>query len=81
MASSKVKVPKLGLTIETVTVTDWSKAVGERVEAGQVFGTIEADKASYEIEAPVAGTIAELVPAGDETEHPVGAVIAVITME
>lgn len=81
MAQAKIKVPKLGLTIETVTVTEWTKSVGDRVEAGDVIGTLEADKASYEVEAPVAGTIAELVEAGDETEHAVGATIAIVTMD
>lgn len=80
MALTKIKVPKLGLTIETVKVTDWSKSVGDRVEAGEAIGTIEADKASYDIEAPAAGTIVELVEPDDDAEHEVGAVIAVIEM-
>jgi pyruvate/2-oxoglutarate dehydrogenase complex dihydrolipoamide acyltransferase (E2) component len=79
MAQVKVKVPKLGLTIETAQLSEWAVAPGDSVTAGQVIATIEADKASYEIEAPTAGTIAELlVEAGDGEEHPVGTIIAVI---
>jgi pyruvate/2-oxoglutarate dehydrogenase complex dihydrolipoamide acyltransferase (E2) component len=78
MAKIKIKVPKLGLTIETVMVSEWSKAVGDRVDAGDVLGSMEADKASYEIEAPASGTIIELVEAGDETEYEVGSVIATL---
>lgn len=79
MARVTVKVPKLGLTIETVTLTEWIKNPGDAVAAGEVIATIEADKASYEIEAPAAGTLTEqLVPADDAEEIAVGAPIAVI---
>jgi pyruvate/2-oxoglutarate dehydrogenase complex dihydrolipoamide acyltransferase (E2) component len=81
MARTKVKVPKLGLTIETVKVSHLAKAVGDRVAAGEVIGTIEADKASYDIEAPAAGMIIELADADDEVEHEIGAVIAIIEMD
>ena len=81
MARTKVKVPKLGLTIETVKIAEWSKAVGDHVDAGETLGTIEADKASYEIEAPAAGTIVEMVEADDDAEHQVGSVIAIIEMD
>ena len=73
----RVKVPKLGLTIEEVTLTAWEVAVGTRVEAGAVIATIEADKASYEIVAPVAGTlIAQNVTA--DTVLAIGAEVGVI---
>lgn len=78
MAKTKVKVPKLGLTIETVTITEWTKSIGDAVAAGEQIGTVEADKAAYEIESPVQGTIIELMEADQETEYSVGDIIAVI---
>lgn len=79
MALVKVKIPKLGLTIETVKLVDWNVVVGDRVAAGAILATIEADKASYEVEAPAAGTVIELlVEADDDEELPIGTVIAVI---
>jgi 2-oxoglutarate dehydrogenase E2 component (dihydrolipoamide succinyltransferase) len=81
MARIKVKIPKLGLTIETARLTEWLKAPGDAVAAGEVIATIEADKSAYEIEAPAAGTLSEqLVPADDEAELDVGTEIAVITV-
>ena len=79
MARVTVKVPKLGLTIETVQLAEWLKAPGNRVAAGEPIATIEADKASYEIEAPTTGTLIEqLVPADPGEEIAVGVAIAVI---
>lgn len=79
MAKLTVKVPKLGLTIETVKLVEWAKDAGDAVTAGETIATIEADKSSYEVEAPAAGTLAErLVPADDDEELPIGTPIAVI---
>lgn len=81
MAKVKVKIPKLGLTITEASVTDWNVAVGDAVEAGDEIATISADKAAYEIEAPVSGTLVEiLVEADDDEEHDIGTEIAVIEM-
>lgn len=81
MAKTKVKVPKLGLTIETVTITEWDKSVGDTVKAGDLIGTVEADKSAYEIESPVDGTISELMEADEETEYEIGQVIAIIELD
>lgn len=81
MARLTVKVPKLGLTIETVKLVEWTKSPGQQVAAGDVIATIEADKSSYEIEAPATGTLLEqLVPVDDEAELDIGTPIAVIEL-
>jgi pyruvate/2-oxoglutarate dehydrogenase complex dihydrolipoamide acyltransferase (E2) component len=81
MARLTVKVPKLGLTIESVKLTEWLKSIGDDVAAGEVIAAIEADKATFEIEAPAAGTLVEqLVPADDDEEIAVGEAIAVIQL-
>jgi glycine cleavage system H protein len=43
-----------------VTLVNWSVAAGDRVEQGQVFGTIESVKTLSDLFAPVAGTVVEL---------------------
>lgn len=53
----RVKVPKLGLTIEEVTLAAWEAELGATVSEGTVIATIEADKASYEVVAPTTGTL------------------------
>jgi enoyl-CoA hydratase/carnithine racemase len=57
----RVKIPKLGLTIEEVTLAEWLCGVGDTVAADQVIATIEADKANYELTAPAAGTLAQVM--------------------
>ncbi|MFC5359403.1 lipoyl domain-containing protein [Azospirillum himalayense] len=73
----RVKVPKLGLTIEEVTLAAWEAELGATVEAGAVIATVEADKATYEIVAPTTGRlIARAAEPG--TVLPIGAELAVI---
>ncbi|MCY4153055.1 MAG: dihydrolipoamide succinyltransferase [Aestuariivita sp.] len=75
-----VKVPKLGLTIEEVTVGKWTKSIGEAVSVDEVIGEIEADKATYEIIAPKSGKIREFAAQeGDVVE--VGAALATIDVD
>lgn len=53
----RVKVPKLGLTIEEVTLAAWEVEVGASVTEGTVIASIEADKATFEVVAPTTGTL------------------------
>lgn len=73
----RVKVPKLGLTIEEVTLARWDKAVGDKVAADEILATVEADKANYEIVAPVAGVLVEQSAAEDDTIE-VGGLVGII---
>jgi pyruvate/2-oxoglutarate dehydrogenase complex dihydrolipoamide acyltransferase (E2) component len=72
-----IKVPKMGLTDEEVEMTEWYKGVGDRVEAGEVIGVIEADKALVDLESPMGGTISEIISEVGET-YEVGAALAVL---
>ncbi len=70
-----VKVPALGESITEATLGQWLKAPGEAVAADEPIASLETDKVAVEVNAPVAGTLAEqLVKEGDTVE--VGAVIA-----
>jgi pyruvate/2-oxoglutarate dehydrogenase complex dihydrolipoamide acyltransferase (E2) component len=73
----EVKIPKWGLTIETMTILSWLKAVGDDVEKGDPICEVETDKAESEIEAPVGGRVVQLV-AGVGEECTVGQVIAIL---
>jgi pyruvate dehydrogenase E2 component (dihydrolipoyllysine-residue acetyltransferase) len=64
-----VEVPKLGNTVEECLISKWLKEEGQTVAAGEPVVEIETDKTSFEVEAPVAGTVlgrffgqGELVP-------------------
>ena len=73
----KVKVPRLGLTVEDAIVMEWHKKVGDSVEAGEVIGVIEADKATVELESPARGTVTEIIGEIGET-YEVGEPLAVL---
>ena len=61
---------------EYSTIQSWRKRVGDRVEAGEPLVEIETDKATEEVEAPVSGTIADiLVVEGEEVKVGSGLVI------
>uniref|UniRef100_UPI00356AEEA5 thiamine pyrophosphate-dependent enzyme n=1 Tax=Pontiella sp. TaxID=2837462 RepID=UPI00356AEEA5 len=51
---------------ETITVADLLIAEGEDIQEGDLIASVEADKASMDISAPVSGTVSEiLVSEGD----------------
>lgn len=73
----RVRVPKLGLTIEEVTLSSWEKQEGDRVAAEEVIATVEGDKANFEVVSPAAGTlIKKIASIGDVL--PVGGEIAIV---
>lgn len=70
-----VHIPKMGMSTVEVDVLRVLVSPGERVGAGDVLVEVESEKANYEIEAEVGGTVTEvLVKEGDVKE--VGDVIA-----
>ena len=67
--NTEIAVPEMGEGITEVTIMRWLKAIGEAVDEGEAIAAVETDKASMEIEAPVSGTLTELlVEAGDSPE-------------
>ena len=73
----KVKVPRLGLTVEDVIVMEWLKQAGDAVKAGEVIGVIEADKATVELGSPATGTLSEIIGEIGET-YEIGEPLAVL---
>ncbi len=62
---------------ETVSMVEWSVAVGDTVEEGDLLAEVEADKAAAELKSPVSGTVQDLlIGIGDSV--PVGTPIAKI---
>lgn len=78
--ANPVIMPRQGQSVESCIITKWFKAVGEQVAVGDVLFSYETDKASFEEEAVVAGTM--LVQFYDEWDDvPVLVNIAVIGNE
>ncbi|MFI1352302.1 2-oxoglutarate dehydrogenase, E2 component, dihydrolipoamide succinyltransferase [Streptomyces sp. NPDC020898] len=72
-----VTLPALGESVTEGTVTRWLKAEGERVEADEPLLEVSTDKVDTEIPSPVAGILASIKVAEDETVE-VGAELALI---
>lgn len=52
-----VIMPRQGQSVESCIITKWHKAVGEKVQVGDVLFSYETDKASFEEESTVEGTM------------------------
>ena len=62
-----VIMPKQGQSVESCIVTEFKKKVGDKVAAGDILFSYETDKASFEEEAKVEGTVlAVFFKDGDE---------------
>ena len=73
----EIKVPAAGESITSANIAAWRKKDGDRVEKGEILVSLETDKVSNELEAPVAGILHILVPEGEEVA--IGNVIAIVT--
>ena len=78
MSVTPVILPKLGLTMDEGRLVAWLKKEGDHVDAGEVLFEVETDKATMEVESPVAGYVRRLLAAGGD-DIPVTAVIALIS--
>ena len=77
MARFTFKLPDIGEGIAEAEIVAWHIAVGDRVEEDQQIADMMTDKATVEMESPVAGTVVEL--AGEVGEQvPIGAMLVVI---
>lgn len=62
-----VIMPKQGQSVESCIVTEFKKKVGDKVAAGEILFSYETDKATFEEEAKVEGTVlAVFFKDGDE---------------
>ena len=75
--STEIKVPTLGESVTTATISRWLRKQGDTVAADEAIVELETDKVSVEVAAPEAGVLGALAAAeGDEVE--VGAILATI---
>ncbi|MGA3097679.1 MAG: dihydrolipoamide acetyltransferase family protein [Bryobacteraceae bacterium] len=71
--ATPVEAPKLGNTVEECIIAKWFKTKGAAVSSGETIAEIETDKATFELPAPVSGTLIE-------TFFPEGAMVPVFTV-
>ena len=77
MARYEFKLPDIGEGIAEAEIVAWHVKLGDRVEEDQQLADMMTDKATVEMETPVAGKVVELAgEVGDKI--PIGSVLAVI---
>jgi 2-oxoglutarate dehydrogenase E2 component (dihydrolipoamide succinyltransferase) len=73
----EIKVPTLGESVTTATVSRWLKQEGDTVAADEPLVELETDKVSVEVNAPSAGVLSS-IRVRDGAEVEVGAVLGEI---
>ena len=80
MARFEFRLPDIGEGIAEAEIVAWHVKVGDTVEEDQQLADMMTDKATVEMESPVAGKVVELAgEVGDQV--PIGSVLAVIETE
>ena len=80
MATYNFKLPDIGEGIAEAEIVAWHVKVGDRVEEDQQLADMMTDKATVEMESPVAGTVVKLAgEVGDQIA--IGAVLVEIETE
>jgi pyruvate dehydrogenase E2 component (dihydrolipoamide acetyltransferase) len=70
--ATPVELPKSGNTVEECVIGRWVRQAGDAVSPGDILAEVETDKATFEITAPVGGTLLA-------TFFPEGALVPVFT--
>jgi pyruvate/2-oxoglutarate dehydrogenase complex dihydrolipoamide acyltransferase (E2) component len=71
-----ILLPKLGFSVNEANLVEWMVADGATVAKGDPLYSLESEKSVQEIDAPTAGVLKILKPAGEVYE--VGTVIGEI---
>jgi 2-oxoisovalerate dehydrogenase E2 component (dihydrolipoyl transacylase) len=80
MARYEFKLPDIGEGIAEAEIVAWHVKVGDTIAEDQQIADLMTDKATVEMESPVAGKVIELAgEVGDQV--PIGSVLAVIETE
>ena len=76
----RVKLPKIGMTMEEATIVRFCRQPGEAFSKGDPLYEIETDKISQEVEATGEGVMIEhAVPEGSDVR--VGELVCVVEVE
>jgi pyruvate/2-oxoglutarate dehydrogenase complex dihydrolipoamide acyltransferase (E2) component len=74
MTAMEIRLPKLGMSMDTATLKEWLASDGQQVDEGQPLYSVETDKSTVEVPSPGSGTL-EVIGKVD-TEYSIGDLIA-----
>lgn len=78
---TSLEMPNLSPTMQKGNLTKWRKAVGDKVEPGDIIAEIETDKATIDFEMQEEGYVAKLVVSEGTNDIPLGNVVAILVEE
>ncbi len=55
--ATEISMPKLGLTMDSGSVQQWNKNVGDKVSKGELLYVVATDKLTVDVESPVDGVL------------------------
>lgn len=76
----EVKTPELSESVQSGTLLEWRKAVGDPVERDEVLAELETDKVILEVTAPARGVLSEIRAGAGSAVRP-GDILAVVDTE
>jgi pyruvate/2-oxoglutarate dehydrogenase complex dihydrolipoamide acyltransferase (E2) component len=65
MATMTLKLPKLAVSMQEGTLTEWLAEPGATVAVGDKLYSIETEKTAFEVESPFAGVFTPIVDLGE----------------
>ena len=74
--ATDVIIPKLGFSVDEMTLIEWLATDGSEISTGDVLFVVESDKSTQEIESPASGLLKIQAETGES--YKVGTVIATI---
>jgi len=75
--ATELKVPSIGESVTEAEIYKWRKSQGDQVQKDETVAELETDKATFDLPAPVAGTLGKLLKKEGDTAE-VGEVIGYI---
>lgn len=62
-----LKVPNISDTVSEITINTWHVREGSSVEKGQIIAQFETDKANFDYESPISGTVLKILATEGQT--------------
>lgn len=77
---TNVKMPRVGENVNSAFVVDIKVQPGQVIHIGEILISVETDKATVDIESPVAGKVIELLVKLDDEIEPGTPYISIETL-
>ncbi|GHS86290.1 dihydrolipoamide acetyltransferase component of pyruvate dehydrogenase complex [Synergistales bacterium] len=75
--ATTITMPKLGLTMDSGSVQEWKKKVGDSVKKGEILYVVATDKLTVDVESPADGILLDITVQNGE-DVPVGGAVGYI---